>query len=76
MPIAALTLELGIEHAHSLKDRRQVVRSMKDEKETQIIKETLESTGWNRRIAAEKLQISYKALLYKLKQIGFEGYGA
>ncbi len=30
MPIAALTLELRIEHAHSLKDRRQVVRSMKE----------------------------------------------
>jgi uncharacterized protein len=31
MPIAALTLELRIEHAHSLKDRRQVVRSLKDQ---------------------------------------------
>lgn len=30
MPISVLTLELGIEHAHSLKDRRQVVRSIKD----------------------------------------------
>ena len=30
MPVATLTLELGIEHAQSLKDRRQVVRSMKD----------------------------------------------
>jgi uncharacterized protein YlxP (DUF503 family) len=30
MPIAMLTLELGIEHAQSLKDRRQVVRSLKD----------------------------------------------
>jgi uncharacterized protein len=30
MPIAALTLELRIEHAQSLKDRRQVVRSLKD----------------------------------------------
>jgi hypothetical protein len=30
MPIAALMLELRIEHAHSLKDRRQVVRSMKE----------------------------------------------
>jgi uncharacterized protein YlxP (DUF503 family) len=30
MPIAVLTLELGIEHAQSLKDRRQVVRSLKD----------------------------------------------
>lgn len=31
MPIAHLTLELRIEHAQSLKDRRQVVRSIKDQ---------------------------------------------
>ncbi len=30
MPIATLTIELAIEHAHSLKDRRQCVRSLKD----------------------------------------------
>jgi uncharacterized protein YlxP (DUF503 family) len=30
MSIATLTLELAIEHAQSLKDRRQVVRSLKD----------------------------------------------
>jgi uncharacterized protein len=30
MPIAALTIELRIEHAQSLKDRRQVVRSLKE----------------------------------------------
>ncbi|HTC95274.1 MAG TPA: DUF503 domain-containing protein [Terriglobales bacterium] len=30
MPIASLTLEIRIEGAHSLKDKRQVVRSMKD----------------------------------------------
>ena len=30
MPIAYLTLELRIEAAHSLKDKRQVVRSLKD----------------------------------------------
>ncbi len=31
MPVAQLTLELRMEHAHSLKDRRQVVRSLKDQ---------------------------------------------
>lgn len=31
MAVAQLTLELRIEHAHSLKDRRQVVRSLKDQ---------------------------------------------
>jgi uncharacterized protein YlxP (DUF503 family) len=30
MPIAHLTLELRIEAAHSLKERRQVLRSLKD----------------------------------------------
>ena len=30
MPVALLTLEVAIEHAQSLKDRRQVARSMKD----------------------------------------------
>lgn len=31
MPVAHLTLELRMEHAQSLKDRRQVVRSIKDQ---------------------------------------------
>jgi uncharacterized protein len=31
MPVAQLTLEIRIEHAHSLKDRRQVVRSLKEQ---------------------------------------------
>ncbi|MGB7549269.1 MAG: DUF503 domain-containing protein [Terracidiphilus sp.] len=31
MPVAQLTLELRIAHAQSLKDRRQVVRSLKDQ---------------------------------------------
>jgi uncharacterized protein len=30
MPVISLTLELSIEQAHSLKDRRQVVRSLKE----------------------------------------------
>jgi uncharacterized protein YlxP (DUF503 family) len=31
MPVAQLHLEIRIEHARSLKDRRQVVRSVKDQ---------------------------------------------
>jgi len=31
MPVAHLNLEIRIEHAQSLKDRRQVVRSLKDQ---------------------------------------------
>ena len=51
MPIAFLTLELHIEAAQSLKDRRQVVRSMKDRLRTSfnVSVAELESTDlWNR----------------------------
>jgi uncharacterized protein YlxP (DUF503 family) len=30
MPFAAMTIQLRLEHSHSLKDRRQVVRSLKE----------------------------------------------
>jgi two-component system, NtrC family, response regulator AtoC len=37
--------------------------------ERELILQTLERTHWNRKRAAEALQISYKSLLFKLKQI-------
>ena len=46
------------------------------EAEKELILKALTRTQWNRRRAAKELQISYKALLYKLKQIRVEGYGA
>lgn len=50
-------------------------RAASREAEKELILSALTRTRWNRRRAAEELQISYKALLYKLKQIGFEGTG-
>jgi len=44
--------------------------------EREMILKTLEHTRWNRKRAAQELQISYKSLLYKLKQIGFEDSAA
>jgi DNA-binding NtrC family response regulator len=35
-----------------------------------LILKALAHTRWNRKRAAQELQISYKSLLYKLKQIG------
>jgi two-component system response regulator AtoC len=57
----------------SLKD---AARAASREAERELILQVLTRTRWNRRRAAQELQISYKALLYKLKQIGCEGYGA
>jgi two-component system response regulator AtoC len=57
----------------SLKD---AARAASREAERELILQALTRTRWNRRRAAQELQISYKALLYKLKQIGYEQYGA
>jgi two-component system response regulator AtoC len=57
----------------SLKD---AARAASREAEREIILQVLTRTRWNRRRAAQELQISYKALLYKLKQIGYQEYGA
>lgn len=40
--------------------------------ERELILKVLSKTRWNRKRAAQELRISYKALLYKLKQIGVE----
>ncbi len=45
-------------------------RSAKDEAEAVAIKRALDETNWNRKQAAVLLQISYKALLYKVRQYG------
>jgi DNA-binding NtrC family response regulator len=50
-------------------------RAASREAEKELILEVLTRTRWNRRRAARELNISYKALLYKLKQIGYEGSG-
>ena len=55
---------------------KEAARAASREAERELILQVLTRTRWNRRRAAEELKISYKALLYKLKQIGYEGYGA
>lgn len=55
---------------------KAAAKAASHEAEKELILKVLTRTRWNRRRAAAELQISYKALLYKLKQIGYEGYGA
>jgi two-component system, NtrC family, response regulator AtoC len=56
--------------ARSLK---QAARQASREAERHLILESLERTHWNRKQSARELQISYKALLYKLKQLELDG---
>src|SRR5207249_5083212 len=54
---------------------KQASRAASREAAKEQILRVLSRTRWNRRRAAQELQISYKALLYKLKQIGYGELG-
>jgi len=49
---------------------RDLVRQTSRTREREIICQVLEHTGWNRVRCAKALKISYRALLYKMKQLG------
>jgi len=54
---------------------KQAARVASREAERELILRALSRTRWNRKRAAQDLQISYKALLYKLKQMGLDSAG-
>src|SRR6202521_5218427 len=49
---------------------KTLARTSRDKAEAQAITQALEQTNWNRKQAAAILMISYKALLYKIRQYG------
>jgi two-component system, NtrC family, response regulator AtoC len=49
---------------------KSLARNAKDEAEAEAITRALGETNWNRKQAAALLKISYKALLYKIRQYG------
>ncbi|MFZ7124535.1 MAG: sigma-54 interaction domain-containing protein [Desulfobacterales bacterium] len=51
---------------------KEVTRSVQDKVEREVIRHVLDRTGWNRSRASKILKISYKALLYKIKDLGIE----
>src|SRR5260370_34687202 len=59
------------DHSHAqqpLSDPHFSLRSLRAEAEIYAISRTLEYTGWNRRRAAQLLSISYRGILYKIRQ--------
>jgi two-component system response regulator AtoC len=51
---------------------KALVRGLKDEAESEAIADALEKTHWCRKDAARMLGISYKALLYKIRQFNLD----
>jgi len=46
------------------------VGAVVEREERTLISEVLRKTNWNRRKAAEALEISYRSLLYKIRDYG------
>jgi two-component system response regulator AtoC len=71
LPDASKIPENGYSHAPS-GSLKEAARAASRVAERAMILSQLERTHWNRKRAARELQISYKALLYKLKQLGLD----
>jgi two-component system response regulator AtoC len=54
---------------------KEVARAAARAAEREAIARVLEQTGWNRVRAAKLLRISYRALLYKIKDVGLSRAG-
>ncbi len=67
--------DTGAGSASSRGGLKALVRSLKDDAEAKEIQRALEDSNWNRKVAAAQLNISYKALLYKIKQHGLSPAG-
>jgi transcriptional regulator with PAS, ATPase and Fis domain len=61
----------GNGNGHRSQNLKSLVRGLKEEAEAKAIAEALRQTNWRRKDAARILGISYKALLYKMRQFGF-----
>ena len=62
---------LGVDFANGGElDLKAISKRASQIAEKKVIERVLAQTRWNRKEAAERLQISYKALLYKMKENG------
>jgi transcriptional regulator with GAF, ATPase, and Fis domain len=51
---------------------KEISRSVQDRAEREVISYVLDKSGWNRSKASRILKISYKALLYKIKDLNIQ----
>ena len=71
-PAAAPPAPVGGVMADSEMGLKDIARRAAMAAEKAVIKEVLEKVRWNRAEAARLLKISYKAMLYKIRQVGLD----
>ena len=67
---------LNVHESEDLGGLKSLGRTAKDGAEAEAISKALDQTNWNRKQAAALLKISYKALLYKIRQYGLGETGS
>ena len=72
MPSSTLADDLELTEQKIFPPLKEIKKKAVQEAERKLIKVVLQETGWNRKRAATMLQISYKALLYKIRELGIE----
>jgi len=70
--VAAAAASVQADGSSRLTSLKDIGRTAAREAERVAILDMLERTRWNRKEAAEILGISYKALLYKIKENGLD----
>jgi two-component system response regulator AtoC len=69
LSVARIIPPQGAPSSERLSSLKVAAKAASRQTERELILQALERTKWNRKRAARELQISYKSLLYKLKQI-------
>jgi DNA-binding NtrC family response regulator len=69
-PTSTLADDLDFPKQKTFPPLKEVKKKAVQEAERKLITAVLAETGWNRKRASKILQISYKALLYKIKELG------
>jgi two-component system response regulator AtoC len=70
--VTQVSMQPAVEDVHR-SSLKIASRAASRQAERVLIQKALERTHWNRKRAAQFLEISYKSLLYKIKQTGLEG---
>jgi two-component system, NtrC family, response regulator AtoC len=72
-PTVGIAPQVASESPQPEPSLKEIARRASQAAEREAISKMLEQTGWNRVRAARALRISYRALLYKIKQAGLNG---
>ena len=70
IPVLDDPVEINFREQLTRRGLKALVRGLKDDAEAKEIQRSLEDTNWNRKLAARLLNISYRGLLYKIREHG------